>query len=210
MLRACFAVVLALALSSCAPRNMADVLGVQPRHLSPEEWAALNQPGNQHERLSSFVGEWDVDVVSWRDPDSNPERSTARSSSTWILGYRYVREKFVGLEKGPRYEGLGFLGYDAGAKLFSMVWMDSLNTSIATSKGLLDPATATFDFRGEIYDPLQGKTKETRTFIRILSKDSYKVSMVDRSARGKEFKSLEMTYRRLAHKDEPKKSKQQA
>lgn len=197
--------VLALLISACAPRNQADLLGVKPRHLTPEEWAALNQPGNQHDLLNSFVGDWDVDVVSWRDPKSNPERSKGRSSSTWILGYRYVREKFVSLEKGPRYEGLGFLGYDAGAKMFTTIWMDSLNTSIATAQGVLDPTTATFELRGEIYDPLLGRTKETRTFIRLLSKDSYEVSMIDRSAGGTEFKSLEMTYRRLALKAEPKK-----
>jgi hypothetical protein len=75
--------------------------------------------------------------------------------------------------------------------------MDSLNTSIATSKGIFNPATTTFELTGEIYDPLVGGIKETRTIIRILSKDLYEVSMVDRSARGQDFKSLELTYRRL-------------
>lgn len=188
----------ALSCFGCAPRASTDVLGVKPQHLTPEEWAAISRPGSHHEFLDTFVGEWDVDVVSWRDPKANPERSKARSSSTWILGYRYVREKYRSLERGPRYEGLGFLGYDAGANLFSSVWMDSLNTSIATSKGLLNPTTATLELRGEIYDPLLGRTKETKTFIRILSKDTYEVSMIDRTARGIDFKSLEMTYRRVS------------
>jgi len=197
-LRAYALTALVCGLIGCTPRNMADLLGVKPRNLTPEEWATLQKPGNQHELLGMLIGEWDVDVVSWRDPKSNPERSKGRSSSTWVLGYRYVREKFVGLDRGPRYEGLGFLGYDAGARMFSTVWMDSLNTSIATQQGLFNSTTATFEFRGEIYDPLLGRMKETRTFIRILSPDSYEVSMIDRTARGVDFKSLEMTYRRVS------------
>lgn len=198
MFRICAGLLVVLSLLACAPRNRADIAGIKPRNLTPEEWSALNQPGNQHELLNSFVGEWDVEVLSWRDPKSNPERSRGRSSSTWILGYRYVREKFVGLDKGPRYEGLGFLGYDAGARLFTTVWMDSLNTSISTAEGVFNPTTTSFEFKGEVYDPLLGRTKETNTFIRLVSKDSYEVSMVDRTARGEDFKSLEMTYRRRA------------
>jgi Protein of unknown function (DUF1579) len=209
MLKRSILVVGVLLFLGCAPRTPTDALGVKPQHLTPEEWVVLSQPGERHELLNAFVGEWDVDIVSWRDPKANPERSKGHSSSTWILGYRYVREKFVSLELGPRYEGLGFLGYDAGAKLFTTVWLDSLNTSIATSKGLYNPGTSTLEFRGEIYDPLLGRTKETRTFIRVLSKDSYEVSLVDRTARGIEFQSLQMTYRRIPQQDShPKNGKQ--
>ena len=174
------------------------MLGVKPRNLTAEEFAALSQPGASHEVLKNFVGEWNVDVVSWSAPDANPSRSSARSSSAWILGYRYVREKYKSLEMGPRYEGLGFLGYDAGARVYSSVWMDSLNTSIATSKGVYNPETAAFAMKGEVYDPLLGRMKETRTLIQVLSPDSYKITMVDRTARGEDFTSLQLTYNRIA------------
>lgn len=183
--------------ASCAPRSLEDVLGIKPRNLTPEEFAALSQPGASHEVLNTFVGEWGVDVLSWSSPEANPERSSARSSSHWVLGYRYVRERYKSLAMGPRYEGLGFLGYDAGARLYSAVWMDSLNTSIATSKGVFNPETSTFAMKGEVYDPLLGRTKETRTLIQVLSADSYKITMMDRTARGKDFKSLELTYNRI-------------
>ena len=107
---------------------------------------------------------------------------------------------------GPRYEGLGFLGYDAGARVYTAVWMDSLNTSIATSKGVFNPETSTFAMKGEIYDPLLGRTKETRTLIQILSPDSYTITMVDRTARGKDFTSLELTYNRLRGVEEKRSS----
>jgi len=188
---------------ACAPRSLEDMLGVKPRNLTPEQFAALNHPGAAHDVLKTLVGEWNVDVVSWSSPDANPERSSARSSSRWILGYRYVREKYRSLEMGPRYEGLGFLGYDAGARVYSSVWMDSLNTSIATSRGVFNPETATFAMSGEVYDPLLGRMKETRTLIQILSQDSYKITMVDRTSRGKDFKSLELTYNRMGDAESP-------
>lgn len=190
-------VILCFSVAGCAPRSLEEMLGVKPRNLTAEEFAAINQPGTSHELLASFVGDWDVDVISWSSPEANPERSSARSRTDWILGYRYVREKYKSLAIGPRYEGLGFLGYDAGARVYSSVWMDSLNTSIATSKGIYNPETAAFALRGEVYDPLLGRPKETRTLIQILSKDTYKVTLVDRTARGKDFKSLELTYTRI-------------
>ncbi|MEN9847094.1 MAG: hypothetical protein RIS36_2241 [Pseudomonadota bacterium] len=183
--------------AGCAPRSLEDMLGVKPRNLTPEQFAALNQPGASHEVLTTFVGEWNVDVLSRSSPDANPKRSSARSSASWVLGYRYVREKYKSLEMGPRYEGLGYLGYDAGAQVYSSVWMDSFNTSIATSRGVFNPETETFALKGEIYDPLLGRMKETRTLIQILSTDSYKITMVDRTARGKDFISLELTYNRI-------------
>ena len=188
--------------SACAPRSLEDMLGVKPRNLTPEEFSALSQPGVSHEVLKTFVGEWNVEVLSRSSPDANPERSSARSSSSWILGYRYVREKYKSLEMGPRYEGLGFIGYDAGARVYSTVWMDSLNTSIATSKGVFNPETATFAMKGEIYDPLLGRMKETRSLIQILSPDSYKITVVDRTARGKDYISLELTYNRISGSQE--------
>lgn len=192
---------LCILVAGCAPRSLEEMLGVKPRNLTVEEFAAINQPGTSHQLLTSFVGDWTVDVISWASPDANPERSSARSSADWILGYRYVREKYKSLAMGPRYEGLGFLGYDAGARVYTSVWMDSLNTSISTSKGIYNPETATFALRGEVYDPLLGRPKETRTLIQILSKDSYKVTLVDRTARGKDFKSLELTYTRIPEAD---------
>ena len=189
-------VILCFSVAGCAPRSLEEMLGVKPRNLTAEEFAAINQPGTSHELLASFVGDWNVDVISWSSPEANPERSSARSRTDWILGYRYVREKYKSLAIGPRYEGFGFLGYDAGARVYTSVWMDSLNTSIATSKGIFNPETATFALRGDVYDPLLGRPKETRTLIQIISKDSYKVTLVDRTARGKDFKSLELTYTR--------------
>ncbi len=186
---------------ACAPRSLEDILGVKPRDITPEQFSAMSQPGAAHDILKKFVGEWNIEVISRSSPDANPERSSAYSSSQWVLGYRYVREKYKSLESGPRYEGLGFLGYDAGARVYSTVWMDSLNTSIATSKGVFNPETATFAMKGEVYDPLLGRLKETRTLIQILSQDSYKITMVDRTARGNDFISLELTYNRRREVD---------
>jgi hypothetical protein len=73
-----------------------------------------------------------------------------------------------------------------------------LNTSIATLKGVYNPETAAFAMKGEVYDPLLGRMKETRTLIQVLSPDSYKITMVDRTARGEDFTSLQLTYNRIA------------
>lgn len=192
-------------LVSCSSSVIGNSGGVQPRHLEPQEWAAINKPGEIHSLLDVLVGEWDVDVLSWGSPSLQPVRSKARSSAAWVLGYRYVREKFQGIDRGYRYEGLGFIGYDQGAQRFSSVWMDSLNTAISVATGTLDRENSILEFRGEIYDPLLGRNKETRTTIQIFDSNAYTLSLFYRSDRGEEFRALELKYKRSNLSTESKK-----
>lgn len=199
--RLIFSLLVVSSLIACAGRRSMDALGVKPQTLTAEEWASLSKPGSFHHMLDMFVGEWDVVIKSWKGPEAHSEQSSGRSFSSWTLGYRFVREKFVSLEKGPRFEGLGFFGYDMASRLFTAVWMDSLNTSISTSKGIFNTESSTFELVGEVYDPRLGRTKETQTLIRVISPDSYEVSMIDQTERGQSFKSLEIVYHRIPSAD---------
>jgi len=170
--------------------------GVQPSELSPSEWVALSKPGVEHELLETFIGVWDVTVVSSRGPLSPSDTSYGTSRSTWILGSRYVQEQFEGAVSGSPYEGLGLMGYDAGARQFSTVWLDSLSTTLAVSKGRFDAAHNTFDLTGEVYDPLLGREKTTTTRIHVESRDAYHVSMIETLPNGQEYAALRVSYRR--------------
>ena len=97
---------------------------------------------------------------------------------------------------GQYYKGRGIMGYDAGARLFTSIWIDSLNTSMAISKGKFSPDSKTFELVGEVYDPLMGRMKETYTEIRLVSNDEYEINMIDNAPNGRKFRSLSLVYRR--------------
>lgn len=172
--------------------------GVRPEDLTPAEWTSLSKPGSSHQLLSMFAGAWDVRITFWSSPDAHPQDSVGTSQLTWILGDRFLKEDFEGDVLGERYNGLGLMGYDAAARRFMTVWLDSLNTAIAYQQGVYDPDAKSFELTGEMYDPLLGRKKTTRSEIQVLSPDKYSVTMTDTTSTGATFKSLEIVYSRKA------------
>lgn len=180
-------------MSGCSTRKGE---GVDPSKLTPSEWVSLGKPGRSHLLLGVFVGTWDVVITSRSAPQAPPDISTGTSISSWALGGRFVREDFKGSGASESYQGVGFLGFDSGARLFTSVWMDSLNTSMAVSRGRYNLDTHTFHFIGAVYDPLAGREREIKTQIKIVSPDQYEVSMLNSSPKGETFTSFQMVYRR--------------
>lgn len=188
---------MAVVCAGCSLRGSDD--GVRPEGLTPLEWASLSKPGASHQLLDVFAGAWDVKITFWSGPKAGPQDSRGTSLLTWILGNRFLKEDFSGDVLGEGYQGLGLMGYDAASRRFTTVWLDSLNTAMAVQKGKYLPDTNSFELAGEVYDPLLGRSKTTRTQIHISSPDSYTVTMTDTDPSGRDFKSLEIVYtRRLA------------
>ena len=168
--------------------------GVRPESLTPTEWFSLSKPGASHKLLDVFAGDWDVKIRFWSAPSAAPEDSHGTSRLTWILGDRFLQEEFQGDVLGEQYQGLGLMGYDAAARRFMTVWLDSLNTAIAYQHGKYFEEQNRFELSGEVYDPLLGRTKTTRSEIQVVSPNEYTVTMIDTSPSGASFKSLEITY----------------
>jgi hypothetical protein len=164
--------------------------------LTPTEWASLSRPGPSHKVLAPFVGEWNVRMTFWSSPSSKPEISTGTSSISWILGERFVQEKFSGSAGGDAFEGMGIMGYDNASRVFKTMWVDSLNTAMAMASGKFFAERNAFELTSQLYDPLLSREKTVRSTIHFTSNDSYIFSMIDESPEGKEFKSLEMEYTR--------------
>jgi Protein of unknown function (DUF1579) len=161
---------------------------------SPSEWVAMSKPGESHRLMDSFVGTWNVAMTFWGSPQSAPERSSGVSESKWILGGRFIQESFKGTVGGQNFEGIGLFGFDNGRRRFETLWLDSLNTSVARSTGTFDPENQIYSFEGEVYDPLVGRDKSTKTTIRFLSPDRYLLTMFDHNPVYGDYKSLEIEY----------------
>jgi hypothetical protein len=172
--------------------------GVSAVGLTPGEWVALSKPGPSHKLLASFVGDWDVTVTFWSNPEASGESSSGKSKISWILGDRFLQEQFSGTVGGGEYQGLGIMGYDNGSRAFKTVWVDSLNTALTTSSGRYQPDTSTFLFESQLYDPLASGVKTIQSQLQVNSPNSYTFTMTDTSPEGKRFTSLEMRYRRIS------------
>lgn len=181
-------------LAGCSMRQ--EERGVRPEDLTPSEWAALSKPGESHKLLQNFAGSWDVRITFWSSPGAAPQDSHGTSTLSWILGDRFLKEDFHGDVLGESYQGLGLMGYDAAARRFMTVWLDSLNTAIAVQQGWYSPDASTFELAGEVYDPLVGRNKKTRSEIKVFSPNQYSVTMTDTAPNGASFKSLEIVYTR--------------
>ena len=186
--------VLVQSLAGCIGR--ASERPVSAVGLTPTEWASLSRPGPSHKVLAPFVGEWDVRMTFWSSPGSKPETSQGVSSISWILGERFVQEKFTGTAGGDPFEGMGVMGYDNASRVFNTIWVDSLNTTMAMASGKFFAEGNIFELTSKLYDPLLSREKTVRSTIQFTSNDSYIFSMIDESPEGKEFKSLEMAYSR--------------
>jgi hypothetical protein len=190
-LSVCF--ILVPLISGCFGRS---IEGVSPVGLTPTEWASLSKPGPAHTLLEMFVGEWDSTITVRSEPGGRSETSRGRSSINRVLGGRFLQENFEGEAAGEKFQGMGVMGYDNGARQFKFVWIDSLNTALTISSGSYSPDRNRFEMASEVYDPLLGGLKTVRASLQIKNRDEYEYVMVDTAPNGKEFISFEMRYTR--------------
>jgi hypothetical protein len=181
-----------VAISACSFRSSND--GVSPVGLTPAAWAALSQPGESHRLLEIFEGEWDATITVRSGPGEISQVSNGHSNIHWILGKRFLQEDFKGETSGEKFDGMGLLGFDNGARAFKMVWVDSLNTALSVSTGTYVPESSIFEMVSAVYDPLLGREKTVRSTLRVMSNDSYRFVMEDTAPSGKKFTSFEILY----------------
>jgi len=196
-----FLITLPLVLSACfgsgarkggtpEPEN-----GIKPEKLSPAEWSALGRPSPSHQLLDLFVGTWNV-TFSSKDDKGTVVDSKGISKTSWILGKRFLREDFEGEVFGDRFQGMGLMGYDNGARRFTSVWIDSQSTTMAVSYGKYFEEANRFEFEGEVYDPTLGAMKKVRSQLQMRSSNEYVFTMFNTGAGGRETEFLTISYRR--------------
>lgn len=155
-------------------------------------------PGANHAILKPLEGEWTVTGLSWMKPNDKPQQSVGTSSLAWILDGRFLKQTFKGEWAGQPFEGLGFIGYDNLKKEYISVWMDNVSTGIFKATGRYDAATKTIKETGSFSCPMTGeKDMWFRSEWKIAGKNRHVYSMYIKDPAGKEFKSMELTYKRV-------------
>lgn len=154
-------------------------------------------PGPNHAILKAFEGEWTVTSRSRMKPGDKPEQSKGTSSLSWIFEGRFLKQTFKGDMGGQPFEGIGYVGYDNTKKEYVSIWMDSLSTGIFQSKGQYDAASKTIKDEGTYSCAMTDeKDKWFRSEWKLVDKNKHTYSMYTKDPSGKEFKMMELVYKR--------------
>jgi len=153
-------------------------------------------PGEHHALLEPVVGSWTAASQWWAAPGAKPLDSYGKSENTWVLGNRFVQQRYTGSFMGQAFEGLGFTGYDNHGESYVGLWMDSMGTMMMVSTGTAEEGGKVMTFTSEVDDYMSGTRITVRTVLRIVDDDHHVFEMYVPGPDGEEFKNMVVKYSR--------------
>jgi hypothetical protein len=160
-----------------------------------EAWMKASTPGDAHKKLDHMVGTWDVTVKSWMQPGAPPMESTGTAENSWVLGNRWVQEKFTGSFMGMPFMGIGYTGYDNIKKQYVGTWMDNMSTAVMVSMGKGGSGN-TYEFTSTMDDVMTGKPSTVTEKVIVTDNDHHTMEMWSPGPDGKTMKMMEIVYSR--------------
>jgi hypothetical protein len=156
----------------------------------------LATPGEGHKKLDVLVGSWNAKSSMWGDPSKPPEVSEGTSEHKWVLGGRYVEQRFEGTFMGMPFSGIGYTGYDNYKKRYVGVWMDSAGTAMFHTTGSFDASGKVLTSAGRMDDFTSGKVITIREKMTIVNKDEVLFEMWVPDPTGKDYLMMKIDYTR--------------
>lgn len=185
----------AVLVSGCASGTGQTVDMKDPQAMM-EAYVKASQPGPAHRALEPLAGRWDAVVKAWAQPGTPPAESKGSGESQWILGGRYLEDRFEGQMMDRTFQGGGVTGYDNARQEYFSIWVDDMSTAPTILRGHADQAGKVFTYRGSYDDPVTGEHKRVRAVTRIIDQDHHTFEMYDVGPWGGEIKMMEISYTR--------------
>ncbi len=159
---------------------------------------AAGMPGPQHEVLTNLEGTWKAAVSFWMQPGAAPVTSEGRMVCAWILGKRFLEQRYQSNFMGTPFEGRGMFGHNNVDGRFEGVWADTMSTGMMTEAGSCNAETQTITMVGRVTNPENKKTMKKKTVICIASSKEHTMSMHFCEDGASEYwKCMEITYTRV-------------
>lgn len=163
--------------------------------MTPEMIARMT-PNENHKSLNDIVGKFNYTMKWWMAPEGKAEETKGTSTSKWIMNGRFVQQDVKAKMNGQNFQGLGYTGYDNVKEEYQSVWLDNMATGIMFSNGTKEANTIASS--GTFGCPMTGdKNHWFRNELKVLNKNEHTFSMYAKTAEGKEFKSMEINYKRV-------------
>ena len=153
-------------------------------------------PGDEHKALNGMVGTFDVKLKFWPANGAPPMESTGKSVNEWVLGGRWVQQRFDGSFMGQPFSGIGYTGYDNVTHTYVGTWMDTMTTSVMSSHGNPDPSGKVYTFTSVVKDPVSGEGTQVDSKIIVTDADHHTMEMWGAGPDGKVYKMMEIAYTR--------------
>lgn len=180
--------------------NKTETKPAQPAMTAEQiEMMKAGQPSDAHKKLEAFVGKWNYTGKFWMDPSQKkPEVMKGMTENDWVLGGRFIQQHAKGeaAQGMPTFEGIGTTGYDNVKKEYTSTWVDNMSTGMMAATASFDDKTKSFNETGTFSCPIAGDKKPFRAVWKIQGKDAYMYTWYITDANGKEFKSMEIAYKR--------------
>ncbi len=177
-----------------AQKKGADAMqGMDPKKM--EEMMKSMTPGEQHQKLGKFVGEWDVKASMWMAPGAPPEESTGFATTKSDFGGRFVFMTYKSEMMGQPFEGRLAIGFNNNTKQYEACWLDNMSTGMWNSTGTCSSDGNTFTWNGTFVEP-DGEKKATREVTTFKGPDNYTSEFFETGKDGKENKMMQLDYTR--------------
>jgi len=153
---------------------------------------AAGTPGAEHKALQAFVGNWQVAVKCWMDPNGQVMDGRGTAKVTAIFGGRYFEEQFGGEMMGRPFNGRGLMGFDNTKQKFQLAWLADMSTGMKVSEGRSEHDHQVITLEGKIDCPGTGqKDLPIKQVYRVINTDKRVLEMFNDGR-----KSMEITYTR--------------
>lgn len=178
--------------------SLADDPKAKPPEMDAATMEAMMKammPGEPHKKLEPMIGTFETKISMWMAPGTDPMTSGGTSENKWVMGGRYVEQRFTGTFNGMPFEGLGYTGYDNVKRQYWGTWMDNMSTGVMVSTGSTEDGK-TWSFTSSMPDPMTGKETKVDEKIVVTDADHHSMEMWMEGPDGKMFKSMDMRYAR--------------
>ena len=129
-----------------------------------EAWQASMKIGPQHEHLAEMVGEYDMKVTFWQDPEGEPEVMTGSASRSMKMEGRVLEERVESEVMGEPFYGEARIGYDNVTGRYWTTWVDNMSTGLHWAFGGQEE-DGTMVMLGKAPNPMSGGYVEQKTVI---------------------------------------------
>lgn len=158
-------------------------------------WMEYMQPGEVHQLLASYNGEWKADMTMYM-PGSEPMKMQSTATFEMVMDGRFQKGTYAGDMMGMPFEGVSTVGYNNARQMFESTWMDNSGTGITYSEGKWDARTRTIEFKGMMTDPMTKTTNPFREVVTLTDENTHKMEMYE-TKEGKETKTMEINFTRI-------------
>lgn len=158
-------------------------------------WQTAMTPSDGHRRLEPMVGSWKAVTTMVMMPGAPPETSEGTSENRWVLGGRYLEQRYRGSSMGMPFEGFGVTAYDNVQRKYLGTWIDSFGTGVMNSVGVGRPTDEAMDSVATSVDPW-GKPVRFECKVRIEDRNRHSFEMWTKAPNGKRFRMMFIEYAR--------------